>query len=346
LVISPNGKTLAMRLERTAIRLFDIATGQELNRRDGHQGRVSTLDFSPDSKMLVSTALNDNVLLWDADAGKLLRVLGHDSYVRSAQFFPDGKRLITGGGDNYLRIWDVPSGLEIRKLSLKKTDQADERWQVLSMQLSLDGKKVFVQLGGFDSVRGASELGCLDVETGRMIDRHPGVAAPGILLITFAPDCRTYCAETPSGTVLSNVAIEQQQKTLKAPDRLAWPYIFSPNSTLVALRELHRHDEGKRHWVEYPSIRLYDAASGVEKLQIATHGAGCPLGFSPDRRLLAAADTGGLCLWDLSTAKERWHGDRPGSSCARFSPDGKKVAVGFSDSSIVIGDVAALVSSH
>jgi WD40 repeat protein len=338
LVISPDGKTLAMRNERTGIRLFDVATGKELNRREGHQERVSTLDFSPDGKMLASTAFVDDVILWDVGSGRLLRVLGQDSFVRSAQFLPDGKSLITGGGDNYLRIWDAQSGLEIRKLSLKKTNQADERWQVSSMQLTLDGKKVFVQLGGSNS-----EVACLDVDTGRTVDRRPN---PVLVPIAFAPDCHSYCAETSFGTVLTNVAREQDVKTLKSLDRLAWPYIFSSDSTLVALRELHRHDEGQRHWVEYPSIRVYDVASGAEKFRITTHGAGCPLAFSPDRRWLAAADTGGLYLWDLSTGKERRHGDRPGSSCARFSPDGKKLAVGFSDSSIVIFDVAALVGGH
>lgn len=62
---SPNGKLLASAGSDDKILLWDVATGAEVGRFEGHQGSVYCVAFSPDGKVLASASGDDTVLLWD-----------------------------------------------------------------------------------------------------------------------------------------------------------------------------------------------------------------------------------------------------------------------------------------
>src|SRR5262249_12090605 len=63
LACTRDGKVVATSLADGTIRLLDSSSGQELASLKG-QSRVSTLVFSPDDKMLVSSGFDTNIRLW------------------------------------------------------------------------------------------------------------------------------------------------------------------------------------------------------------------------------------------------------------------------------------------
>src|SRR5205814_1283897 len=96
-------------------RLWDVASGREIRRFQGHQGCVRTVAFSPDGRRALSGSIdtlgtNDNtVRLWDVGTGaQIHRFEGHAGWVWSVGYSPDGRYAISGGGDNIVRIWKLP----------------------------------------------------------------------------------------------------------------------------------------------------------------------------------------------------------------------------------------------
>lgn len=71
LALSSDGKTLAAGnvFSRdnvyNSIRLWDIKTGKVLNTLFGHTGCISSVNFSPNGEMLVSSSHDETVILWD-----------------------------------------------------------------------------------------------------------------------------------------------------------------------------------------------------------------------------------------------------------------------------------------
>jgi WD40 repeat protein/predicted Ser/Thr protein kinase len=92
-----------------AIRVWEVQTGQELPVMLGHEGHVTGLNFSPDGRRLLSSAITDNsVRLWDIESGNTLAVFKHDSNVYDVQFSPRGNLALSCSDDRTVRVWQLP----------------------------------------------------------------------------------------------------------------------------------------------------------------------------------------------------------------------------------------------
>src|SRR5262249_48626523 len=74
------------------------------------------------------------------------------------------------------------------------------------------------------------------------------------------------------------------------------------------------------------------------------HGAGGPVGLSPDGLLLAQADGATAQVWDLKAGKElgRLAGHQGEVTSVAFSPNGRSLATGSTDTTVLVWDMAAL----
>jgi WD40 repeat protein len=121
LAFSPDGRRLAAAEGETlvshgrsrgptngAVRVFDVATGAELLVLSGHRGAVSSIQFTPDGRLLVSGGEDGTVRLWDAADGKERhRFEGHRGAVTAVACAPDGRTLISGSQDTTALVWDL-----------------------------------------------------------------------------------------------------------------------------------------------------------------------------------------------------------------------------------------------
>ena len=77
-----------------------------------HEAGVRSASLSPDGTRVL-TAGGPDAKVWDAATGKLLIALPHPAEVRSAAFAPDGRRLATGAADGQVRLWRADTGKPI-----------------------------------------------------------------------------------------------------------------------------------------------------------------------------------------------------------------------------------------
>jgi WD40 repeat protein len=126
--------------------LWDLATGNEIRRFEGHTKDVRRAAISPDGKQLLSASFDGTMRLWDLESGKELRRFdGPGHFVESAAFTPDGKRAVCSYGPAIveavyaedprcsLRLWDLGTGKELKQFK-------GHGGPVLSLAVSANGR--------------------------------------------------------------------------------------------------------------------------------------------------------------------------------------------------------------
>jgi hypothetical protein len=68
LAFSPDGRALVARGPDSAVRVWDVASGQEVSQLKGHEGRVETVAFAPDGRAVATGSADTTILLWDSAA--------------------------------------------------------------------------------------------------------------------------------------------------------------------------------------------------------------------------------------------------------------------------------------
>ena len=94
-----------------SIRIWDVATGREVRRLDGHNSLVTSAVWSPIRSQIVSGSRGGTICLWDSLTGSDLRCFQRaKTAIQCVAFAPDGSRLLSGGDDRNVRLWDVDTG--------------------------------------------------------------------------------------------------------------------------------------------------------------------------------------------------------------------------------------------
>jgi LysM repeat protein len=110
-VFSPDGRTLLDGIG--PYWLWNVETGMRSGQAIDQEDKIFDIEFSPDSKRVVTTAGAGEraAQVWDAQTGQpLTKPLRHRHSVFTAEFLPDGRRFVTTSLDGDARIWDSMTG--------------------------------------------------------------------------------------------------------------------------------------------------------------------------------------------------------------------------------------------
>lgn len=347
LALSPDGRSLASvsgrySLSQTlapdnTVRLWDIATGAELQRFTGHADAVWDVAFTQDGTRLASASADGTVRLWNIATGaELQRFTGNTADVRSLAISPDDQRLLSGSwrlntsGDRIdarLHLWDIATGTEIcqmvgtasevRRIAFLK--QGTQAIAVYGSELSSEGDNV----GILWDLATCSEV--------RRFEGHSDIVQD----LAISPDERTlYTASADYTLIAWDIATgEMRQLYIGHSDWVNAVALSTDGQTLIS-----------GGWDN--TIIAWDALSGRQRHVFIGHQA-------PIQGLVFAQD--GLSFF--SSAQDRqirqWQTDSAlyvgrvgdsntsaGANALAYSPDKQSIYVGTPDGIISQWDIA------
>lgn len=111
LAVSPDSKWVAASIDsqkQPSITLIDTQSWKVAARLPGHHGLVRCLEFSPDSRQLLSASDDRSVKLWDVESQRLLTSFDDlVGYAAFARWMPDGGRALIGGSKEDVLLLDL-----------------------------------------------------------------------------------------------------------------------------------------------------------------------------------------------------------------------------------------------
>jgi len=113
--LSANGLRLAVALEEQktpVLRVFDTASGRELQVMPEHKGAIQSLAFLGDNKTLISASLDKTARV--STVGVLAALEAHPGGVSGAQFHSNGNQAISAGADKTVKLWDLVKGVVVK----------------------------------------------------------------------------------------------------------------------------------------------------------------------------------------------------------------------------------------
>lgn len=133
---APDGRTLAVGSADGIVETVSVDTGQRHRAFRADHGRIASLAFSSDGRLIASTCLGHRtVRLWGVETGRLVREFAGQSRIEAVALAPGGQTLVTSEWEGRLTAWDLASGERCRVL-------AERREPATALAFSPDGRAV------------------------------------------------------------------------------------------------------------------------------------------------------------------------------------------------------------
>ncbi len=309
--LSPDGKWVAVsgHVPAGPVELWEVESGKKIAALG--ERFYLPVRFSPDGKLLATSAKLTDVDIWDLETRKKLRSWqAHPMQAWAIVFSADSRQLLTSGTTGEIRLWDAATGRQLQE---------------------------FKPLGWQPGVINTPNTAALspDGTILALIESNEKQApAPGKV-------------EWKARISLRDTATGKQIRLLTCTATEIIPGYASPFTSLLFRRDGKKLLTGGPD--EY--LREWDIASGQELRRIAVPpGKPSSLALSPDEKQLAAIMVGdaSIRLVDLDNGKARE--DLPGHRVAvglvALTPDGRTAITGSFEGSALVWDVAGGTVQH
>ena len=254
LAFTPNGRQGLVSDASGLVILWDLASGKEVRRLEGHVGEVCNVSIAADGRHAATAGVDNTARVWDLETGKQLQIFQGDfGTIEGVSISPDSHRVLTSSGDGIIHLWDVETGKELRKLE-------GHTGPIRSVVFSHDGRQA-VSGGRDNTVR------LWDVETGKEIKRFTGhegwltsvaVSADGSRIVS--------CSALDKTARVWDVATGKEVCRLESTDAGPEAAALTPDGRYVLCGGADK------------VLRLWDAATGREVWR--QEGLSAPISFA------------------------------------------------------------------
>jgi WD40 repeat protein/serine/threonine protein kinase len=340
------------------IRLWDLESGDEVQRFQGHNAQIRSVAFSPIGGYILSASDDGTVRLWSLQtSNEVNRFGGHSGLITRAVFMPSGYQMLTSSQDGTLRLWDITNGAEIRHywghnklvysaefspdnttILSSSTDGTVRLWdlttgqeirqyphdaEVYSAFFSPDGQQ-FVSTSG-------SSVYVWDVTSGDIVYQLEGHEDDTFSAV-FSPDGQTILSADGSGIIIQwDTTTGEQMRTLEGHEDLI-------NSLAVSLDGQYAAS-GDNSGV----IILWDLTTGDAVHTLSVNGLVLNVAFSSDGKTLASSSSNTLItLWDVTTGNKirDFEGHTSTVNGVAFSDDGQTLVSSSDDGTLRVWNMA------
>ncbi|MDW8299731.1 MAG: WD40 repeat domain-containing protein [Anaerolineae bacterium] len=276
---SPDGRILATGADDNTIRLWDVASGNQLRVLEMHvlTSHVHSVTWSSDGRIVASGARDAAVRLWDTTSGRLLQTLRmHKGCVNSVAWSPTGKNVLaSSANDNTIYLWNTADGQLTSAIRGHSGSVNSVAWSPSRHVLASGSDDKTIRF--WDAASGKQ----LQAFTGLTSDvRSVAWAHDGRMLASALGDSTIRLWDTTNYTRLQTLAGHTQSAT-----SVAW----SPDGSIVA--------SGSQD----STVRLWDVETGQLLRTLTGHtGAVLSVAWSPDGRYLASGSADKvIIIWGI-----------------------------------------------
>ena len=290
--------------------LYDIHTGSETALLTGHTETVMHVAFSPDGKILASSARDETIRLWNTETGESLLSLSHPTHPIHLKFSADGKTLIGKDWKGTVRFWDINTGEQLNTFTpnLPKIRLGRDMIWLSAADAFID------QTVGFIFAVGNKD-GTISIQDG-----HTGHEIRKLIVQTD---------DSLSLPIQSSQPYTYKRKTIDGKPARRWVnglHLSPDGKTLVSTIDYRvGHWDGRGWSGSGGPTELWDVETG-EQLAVLPYGIGPT--FSGDGKTVALKAINGkseCVIWDIATRQKI--AEFPQTSNVRFSGDGKTLAI-------------------
>jgi WD40 repeat protein len=318
---SPDGKYILSGSSDKTVKLWDVASGNEIKTFIGHGSSVSSVCFTPDGKYALSGGYDKTLILWEIATGKKVRTfLGHKDYIYTISISPDGKQAVSGGSGKEIFVWDIASANKINVLN-KHTESIN------SICFSPNGE--YFASGSYDKT-----IKIWKVANGKIEKSFQ--AENSINSVCFSPDGKFLVSvERGYGKTVKLWSLDQK-KVIKIFD-----HKFSNANSA------HFSPDGKQVVVGggYGDGHLFDVASGnlVRKFNMDKSSSIHSVHFSPDGRHIVSGDSKTINIWEISSSEKvmECKGQAIYATAYDFSSDGNYAVFASDDTILRLWELAS-----
>jgi WD40 repeat protein len=310
-------------------------------------GHVFSVAFSPDGKTLAAGSWDGSIRIWEVASGKELHLFQEQKTpVRAVAFSPDGRVLACANEGSGIVLRDTATGNELRRMK-------GHDGPLTFVQFSPDGKLLASK--GYDQ-----SFRLWDVAGGREVCRlkckdSPGQVHDADCPIRFAPDGKGVLSATRvDGVPGRNIARTFREwdvvggaevRSFQEEGSTLGTVAFSPDSQLLAVS--NRTFREFRNRISLGDVARGKALSPIDAAEITHPESFSFLAFSLDGKMLASRSGGPIQLWEVATRHEAGRFQTPDTAptCLAFSPDGRLLASGSTDVTVLLWDVTGRTQS-
>ncbi len=291
------------------VAVWDVLPKKHLSHQQKMPSYVSSLDFSPDGKLLVIRYGRD-AEIWHTDTYQKSATISHNQYISAVSFSDDSRFIVTTSSDNTAKVWTSTG-------EIQRVFQHDSEPTPIRFSGGSNGGLIFTSTGG-------NTITAWDLRSGQrlMLVRYdgdlydPAVTRDGKTIVTVVND---------SEVRISQVHDDRQSVTTTNEHRVD-SYVTSAEGKFLFTSATFIGEDDTNNRSEHADYELWDTVTGRRAGHIESTIILDDMRLAVNNRYFLGKLDKGFGIGDMVTSRVVSFKLPVAPEWVEFSPDGHRVA--------------------